>query len=236
MPKLAFDIETVGSEWDKLSAPLQESIVRSLKKSTEVEEEYLLKLEEAKVDLGFSPLTGEIVALGCFDVEKGTGTVFFQSPGKLPTEFIDNGITYKPMEEKKILESFWELARGYDEFITFNGYYFDAPYMMLRSAMLGVRPSKNLVEGRYPYQQKTCKHTDLFDQFSFYGAFKRKGMGLDGLSSAFGVKSPKEEGMDGSQVGAMFAAGEYEKIARYNAEDIRATAELYRRWEKYLRF
>ncbi len=47
--------------------------------------------------------------------------------------------------------------------------------------------------------------------------------------------SPKESGMDGSDVGPAYEAGKYLDIAKYNAEDLFATAKLFHYWDQYLR-
>jgi uncharacterized protein YprB with RNaseH-like and TPR domain len=49
-------------------------------------------------------------------------------------------------------------------FITFNGRSFDAPFLIVRSAVHRIKPSVNLIPNRYDKY-----HIDLFDQLSFYG-------------------------------------------------------------------
>lgn len=138
------------------------------------------------------------------------------------------------MDEREILSTFWTIAQKYDEFITFNGRGFDAPFMMIRSAILDVVPSRDLMEGRYLYQQRGVKHLDLYDQLTFYGATSKKGS-LHLFCKAFNIPSPKTGGA-GNEVANLFKEKEYEKIARYNMGDVIATKELYLKWVKYLRF
>lgn len=52
---------------------------------------------------------------------------------------------------------------------------------------------------------------------------------LDTLCRALGVTSPKDDGMDGSQVYDAWKAGETERIAAYNLKDAQATAEVWQR-------
>ena len=54
----------------------------------------------------------------------------------------ENGIKYKPMEEKEMLENFWAGAKEYDEFVTYNGRGFDAPFLALRSYLPADHPDK----------------------------------------------------------------------------------------------
>ena len=138
MPKIIFDIETVGEDFDELDETTQAVLTRWIKKESESEEEYQVALEDLKNGLGFSPLTGEIVVIGVLDPDKNQGAVYFQAPGDDIAEFEENGIKYKQMTEKKMLENFWKGATKYDEFISFNGRGFDAPFLAIRSASLTV--------------------------------------------------------------------------------------------------
>ncbi len=106
---------------------------------------------------------------------------------------------------------------------------------MVRSAIRGVRPTKDLMQGRYPWQQRNnaAIHIDLQDVLSFYGATRRKGS-LHLWSRAFGIESPKAGGVKGDDVGPLFKKKKFLEIAKYNVRDIRATRELYAKWEEYL--
>jgi 3'-5' exonuclease len=234
--KLVFDIETVGTDFDSLDKATQESLTRWIEKEAGNEDEYQIALEELKAGLGFSPLTGEIVAIGVLDYHKKQGGVYYQAPGKKIPEETENGIVYKSMTEGEMLKKFWELAKNYQHFITFNGRAFDAPFLMLRSAAHGIRPSKDIMRARYLYQQSAdAVHIDLYDQLSFYGATRRKGT-LHLYTRLFGIKSPKADGVTGDEVGALFKNKKYLEIAKYNAGDLFATRELYEKWESYLAF
>lgn len=235
MSKLIFDIETVGEDFDALDETTQEVLTRWLQKESESEEEYKVALEELKSGLGFSPLTGQIVAIGTLDYDTGKGGVYFQSPGQTIEPFEENDIKFKPMSEKEMLEQFWKLANHYNEFVSFNGRGFDAPFLSIRSAVHRVRPTKDLMRGRYLYQQGACLHVDLQDQMTFYGAMRKKGA-LHLWCRAFGIKSPKADGVSGDDVGRLFREKKFVDIARYNVGDLYATKELYTYWDQYMRF
>lgn len=234
--KLIVDIETVGEDFNALDHATQEALTRWIKKESESEEEYQVALEELKNGLGFSPLTGEIVAIGVLDYYKDEGVVYYQTPGAKHSESKDGNMTFKPMSEKDMLQKFWEGAQKYQHFITFNGRGFDAPFLMVRSAVHGIRPTKDLMRGRYLYQHSPdAVHIDLQDQLTFYGATRRKG-GLHLWSRAFGIESPKASGVTGDDVGRMFKEKKFLEIAKYNVGDLRATKALYEKWENYLSF
>lgn len=235
MPKLIFDIETIGEDFDSLDETTQEVLTRWLEKEAASESDYAVGLEELKSGLGFSPLTGEIVAIGVLDHDTKQGAVYFQAPGEKEQELTEEGIKFKSMSEPEMLKRFWEIAVRYDEFISFNGRTFDAPFLMIRSAVHGLTPTKNLMTNRYLNSQKyDSAHIDLLDQFTFYGAMRRKG-NLHLWCRAFGLESPKAQGVTGDDVGQLFRDKKFLDIARYNAGDLRATSGLYERWFKHFR-
>ncbi|MGH7246154.1 MAG: ribonuclease H-like domain-containing protein, partial [Candidatus Levyibacteriota bacterium] len=78
-------------------------------------------------------------------------------------------------------------------------------------------------------------HMELFDQFSFYGAFRPKGFNLHMFTRAFGIESPKASGVDGDDVTALFKEKKYLEIAKYNGLDIVATKKLFDFWNSYIR-
>lgn len=234
MSTLIFDIETVGEDFDELDETTQEVLTKWIKSDSDSEDEYEHALENLKNELGFSPLTGEIVAIGVLDAERNKGAVFYQAPGAKDKETEQDGIKFKPMPEKEMLEAFWDGAREYDEFVSFNGRMFDAPFLAIRSAVHGVRPSCDLLSNRYTSMQRGVRHVDLRDQLSFYGAMRRPGS-LHLWCRAFGIQSPKGD-ISGEDVSGLFKAKKYLDIARYNVGDLRATKELYERWKSYLRF
>ncbi len=231
--KLVFDIETIGENFDELDETTQGVLTQWLAREAADKDEYQRLLDDVKNGLGFSPLTGQIVVIGVLDVEKDKGGIYYQSPKVKAERFEEDGIAFEAMTEVQMLEKFWEVAKQYQVFVTFNGRSFDVPFLMVRSAINGVRPTKNLMFGRYLYQQHTdAIHIDLLDQLSFQGAVRRKGS-LHLWSRAFGIESPKAQGITGDDVGGLFKKKKYLDIARYNVGDLRATGALYEKWEKY---
>ncbi len=237
MSTLIFDIETVGEDFDALDETTQDVLTRWIKKESESGEDYAAALADMKNGLGFSPLTGQIVAIGIYDGEREKGAVYFQSsPKKKDESFEENGCKFEVMTEKEMLQKFWEVVEKYETFVTFNGRAFDVPFLMVRSAIHGIRPSKNLLANRYlNYQPGHARHVDLLDQLTFYGAMRKKGS-LHLWCRAFGIESPKAQGVDGDDVKALFDGGRSTDIARYNARDLRATYELYTHYLRLLQF
>ncbi|KKS65934.1 MAG: hypothetical protein UV36_C0039G0012, partial [Parcubacteria group bacterium GW2011_GWC2_42_6] len=233
MSKVVFDIETVGIDSADLDMDLQNYFFKKEDEKEEVIEKFALW-----------PFTSQIVALSMLNPETGKGKTYFQAPAQSRTEqssgseqapseeikpVIEDGMEYQAMAEKEILENFWRDIKNYRQFITFNGRLFDCPYIMLRSAVLKVRPTKNLMPPRY----NATEHVDLLEQLTFYGAFRK--FSLNCYCKAMKLKSCKTDGMDGSKVGQYFKEKRYQEIARYCAADTRATAELFEQWEKYVK-
>ena len=232
MFRLVFDIETIGEDFDSLDKTSQAVLTRWLKKESINSEDYKIELEELKNGLGFSPYTGAVVVIGVLDVEKNKGCVYYSCGDKKEEETEADAIKFKPLSEKEMLEKFWEGARQYQQFITFNGRAFDVPFLMIRSAVHNVRPTVNLMP--YRYDNNTC-HVDLLDQLTFYGAVRKK-PNLHMTARTFGIKSPKDSGITGEDVGRLYQEGKFFDIAKYNVGDLRATRELYLVWEKFIKF
>lgn len=236
MATLVLDIETVGEKFDAMDDITQHSLTRWIERESRTPEEYEVKLTDVKEGLGFSPLTGEVVAIGMLDVEKDAKIVYFQAPGEDLGRFEEDGVTYEQLDEAQMLRKFWNGVQRYDTLVTFNGRGFDVPFLVVRSMVHEIRPSVDFMEGRYPWQQKFSKYThiDLQDRLTFYGAMQRKGS-LHLWCRVFGIESPKTAGVSGDDVKELFEARRYKDIARYNVRDIVATRDLYERWEKYMR-
>ena len=109
MPKLVFDIETIGENYDEMDEATKEIMLKWLKKESYSDEEYQREVDAVKDNLGFSPLTGQIVAIGVLEIESEKGAVYYQNPafadasaGK-PDEVDYDGIKLKVMSEKAML-------------------------------------------------------------------------------------------------------------------------------------
>lgn len=226
--KLIFDIETIGVDFESLDKISQDYFLQY----TETEEEE----KEIKERLGFYPLTGEIVVIGILNPDTDKGVIYLRTDDQQLTinNQLEEGIVIETGSEKEIIEKFWEVAKLYNYFISFNGRSFDVPFLMIRSAISGVKPTKNLMSNRYLSSQKyDATHVDLLDQFTFYGAVRKK-FNLHFWAKAFGIKSPKEEGITGDDINRLYKERKLLEIAKYNLGDLKATKNLYEKWERYL--
>ena len=221
MERLVFDIETVGTAWESLDPAVQESLLRP----ADTDEER----QEVRDSLGLFPVTAQIACVALYSPEQDHAAVCFQAPNSGVETVREEKAVFVPCTEKELLTRFWEAVGRAKQIITFNGRGFDCPFLLVRSAANRVRPTIDLMPNRYSNQ-----HVDLMDQFTWFGAFRRR-FSLEVWCKALGVEQPKRE-VRGSDVAGLYAAGEYMTIARYCLGDARATAQLFDLWSKYMRY
>ena len=222
MNRVVFDIETLGFPLDSFDEKQQEYLLKFAK----TDEERLETIQK----LALTPLTGHIIAIGMLNPDSHHGKVWFESDAQDSFASDDGKVEFVSATEKEMLEGFWQSIGHFNQFITFNGRSFDCPYIMLRSAILGVKPTRNLL----PYRYSFSEHCDLLEQLTFYNAFRK--FNLDFYCKLFGIKSPKSEGITGLDLGPLHEAKRFRDIAEYCLGDVEATAELFSRWHEFLAF
>ncbi len=212
---IVFDIETVGVPWESLPESVRANLTRKAGDGGE---------EEARSLLGLSPATGKIVAIAYFDVQQGRGAVYYENEDP---NAVDEDEQYFPGNERFLLEKFYQIIGRYRRYLSYNGKYFDVPYLLARSAVHQIVPRPFPVTRRFTLMP----HLDLCELLSSFGALRFPT--LDAWCHTFDVKSPKD-GIDGSQVQSFYDAGKIREIAAYCLEDVRATAQLFEKVEPYL--
>lgn len=222
MSRIVFDIETLGFPLESFDQEAQTYLMRFADSDE--------KIEELKKNLNLHALTAQILCVALYNPDTQRGKVFFQSARKEEFYSDDHSCQYASGTEEEILRNFWEIIPKYDQFITFNGRSFDCPFLLLRSAKLGVQTTRNLM----PYRYDSDIHCDLLEQLTFYQATRR--FSLDFYCKSFGIESPKAKGITGLDMKKLFDEKRFRDIADYCYGDVLATAELYRRWFAYLNF
>ncbi|MBI4546979.1 MAG: ribonuclease H-like domain-containing protein [Ignavibacteriae bacterium] len=220
MSRVVFDIETLAFPLETFDPVQQEYLL----KFADTEEKREAELQK----LNLHALTAQIIAIGMLNPDTNAGKVFYQSAKHEQYASGDGKIEFISSDERSLLQNFWLAVQHYNRFITFNGRTFDCPFLMLRSALLGITPTRNLM----PYRYDANVHCDLLDQFTFYGAIRK--FNLDFYCKAFGLTSPKSSGITGLNLGPLFREGKFKEIAQYCLGDVIATTELFRRWDQYL--
>ena len=233
MSYLVFDIETIGQKFESMDKKTKDIVKGWAEKNAEEEDGKNVKKELEKIKNGFplSPYLGEIVAVSVLDHE-GNGGTYFQAPKGGVEDFEEEGIRYRVCTEKQILERFWDVARHYMCFVSFNGRRFDVPYLVTRAAINGIKPTRDLMTNRYVTMQRNVTHIDLQDQLTFYGAMY-PAPNLHFATNSFGIKSPKTGDITGADVPEAFEKKRYKEIAEYCMADVFATRELYEKYKEY---
>lgn len=221
MATVVIDIETAGLPWDALDDAQKTYLLKNAK--TEDERSRLPEM------LSLWPFTGRIIVIAMLNPDTGRGRIWYEkSDGRAEEKSADGLFTFIGDTEAVCLAEFWKAMRRFQRFVTFNGRGFDGPFLMLRSAALGIAATRNLVGYRYSIRP----HTDLLEVVSFFGASRK--WNLDFACKSFGVASPKEQGLDGFSVGHFYRAGRLREIALYCRRDVEATACLFQKLEKTL--
>jgi 3'-5' exonuclease len=234
MDYLVFDIETAAIPFSQFDEAQQEYLTRGC--ATEEDRQRQINL------MSLNPLTAQVVSIGMlqFSSLDAEPIACVYSTGDEPFDGkLDDGATWRVRSEQEVVERWWKVIEhgeknGGQHLISFNGRGFDCPFLMLRSAVLRVRPTRNLMQGtRWNY----ARHTDLADELSFHnnernGAMRR--FNFDFYCKAFNIASPKSEGITGYDVPKFFRDGRYKEIAAYCLRDVRATWELFKVWKEYL--
>lgn len=234
MAKLVFDIETSALPVENFDSVQCEYLFREAdRQPDEVSRE--AKKSEITQFMSLWPFTAQVVCTAMLNAETQRGQVLFiaedyeEDADAGPVEFVPCA------DEVELLTAFWDVAKHYDEVVTFNGRGFDVPFLYLRSAQLNVPISKKNWLG---YRFATEPHCDLAEQLTFYGVSGRDGaarrFNLDFYCKAFGIESPKSHGVTGMDVKDLLAAGKYREIAEYCLRDVHATVLLYQIWRDRL--
>ncbi|MEK6375706.1 MAG: ribonuclease H-like domain-containing protein [Acidobacteriota bacterium] len=217
MKKLVIDIETVGIPWEEHDPYVREYLIRGLNEGD---------AEAARSAGGLSPFRGRIIAIGVINIGDNRSCALYEMPGQTDLRIEKDGVrTYISGTERQILQKFWEFFENDSRFISFNGRQFDGPFLMIRSAVNGIIPKRDLVGYRYGFHP----NCDLREALNFFGTVNARQFkfNLDLACKAFGVETSKGEGLDGRSVEAWYRAGRHREIAEYCLDDVRATKELY---------
>ncbi|HOW66237.1 MAG TPA: 3'-5' exonuclease [Candidatus Paceibacterota bacterium] len=235
MATLVFDIETSALPLEAFDDVQQEYLFREAGKLTD-ETQRQLKREEIHRQFSLWPLTAQVVCLAMLNADTSRGQVLFTA-NDFEDEADDAGpVEFVPcVDEAELLTAFWDVARHYDQIVTFNGRSFDVPFIYLRSALLKVNITRRDWLG---YRFQTEPHCDLAEQLTFYSVSGREGaarkFNLDFYCKAFGLQSPKSQGITGMDVTELVRQERFRDIAEYCLRDVQATVLLFQIWKERL--
>src|SRR6201992_4114687 len=204
MATLVFDIETSALPIEMFDEAQQEYLFRETEKIEDAVAKDA-KREEITRFMSLWPFTSQVVCIAMLNAETGRGQSIYlaedfedEEPENAPVKFVPCA------DEGELLAAFWDVAKHYDNIVTFNGRGFDVPFIYLRSALLNVPISRKDWLG---YRYQTEPHCDLAEQLTFYGVSGREGaarrFNLDFYCKAFGIESPKSHGVSGRDINSM---------------------------------
>ncbi len=148
-------------------------------------------------------------------------------------------------DEEKVLNVFWRafLRLGHPKLVTFNGKSFDLPVLILRSLQFPSMLEKEEVEKAFKiltdksdkwednqpnYLNRYTKyHIDLVELFGIYRKYSLKAI-------CYLCNIPVKTEGEGNKVEEMFVNGKLKEIAKYCAEDVKATALLFSYLNKHI--
>ncbi|MBI3820335.1 MAG: ribonuclease H-like domain-containing protein [Planctomycetes bacterium] len=219
---LTFDIEVAGLEWEEIDELTRGYL---LERARDEQEKAAVPERTA-----LFPGLGKVIAIGMWNLNTEQGGLLLEGP---PT----NGhITYERIagcklfrgSEADIIREFWRIINPHERgarkrLVSFNGRQYDMPVLAIRSAMLGIKPSRSI--DTKPWERDS--HVDLMDVLTFNGGLRER-YKLDYWCRRFDIESPKTK-LDGSQVQRAYREKRIEDIGEYCVRDTRATGELFKK-------
>jgi DNA polymerase elongation subunit (family B) len=235
MATLVFDIETSALPPETFDEVQSEYLFRDCERIEDLAGREKRRAEITQM-MSLWPLTSRVVCVAMLNVDTARGQVLFTAEDFEEGTLEESPVEFVPcVDEAELLGQFWEVAKRYENVVTFNGRGFDVPFLYLRSAQLNVPITRKDWLG---YRYATEPHCDLAEQLTFYGVSGRDGaarkFNLDFYCKAFGVESPKSHGVTGMDVTRLIAEGRFREIAEYCLRDVAATVKLYEIWKERL--
>lgn len=206
MREVVLDIETAPcdkAQWDELVRR-----VPSLGKNA---------LDRTALDWSF----GHIVCVGLSIAGRpgAAGFVGTEAAAAPPQE-----ICWAGADEAELLANFWKTITPDDVLIGHNLLGFDLPYIMGRSVIARVKPSRRIDLRRY-------RPDTVYDTMQVWCGWEAgKYPKLDTLAAIMGFAGKTGSG---AEVAGWVAAGEWEKIKAYCMDDVRLTRSVYQRMREY---
>ena len=218
-PVLVFDIETIA---DTQAARRIYPQLADLNEADTLSALTAIRIQEAGHDFMRLPLQ-RIVCISALYIKDGQFSLFSLSADKF--------------SEKEILAKFFRAFNDIEklpQLISWNGSGFDIPVLIYRAMQYDLSAPwlfeegeriKNMRFNNYVNRFQT-RHLDLMDRFSQYGASRREAM--DVVASLYGLPGKTE--VNGSMVGALVAADDWQTLSVYCESDVMNTWLIYLRW------
>ena len=209
---LVIDIETIPN-MDVIDLLPEPKADARLKDRVKIAADIEKKKAEAVGKMGLDPNFGRVCVIG-----------YAERPGgEQPATRDDHMSEATDEEEARILTAFWETVRVCDRIGSFNGAGFDIPFILRRSWLLGVRPTRKFETVPWRCATGESNHVDVRLALSLGDA---KAKGTMDLYGKLKLGRGKTDGMDGSQVWDYWQEGRVDEICEYCREDCATTFGL----------
>lgn len=217
---LVIDIETVPSvEFEDLPAEQQKYLLARPSPLGQ-----LSQRESADKQLNMTPIYGKIVTIALWLASEDRGACLLEGDDNEWRDDLNIASQCFVGTEQEMLTNFWKIVEKYSgQVITWNGRGFDIPFLYLRSAIHGVKPTRNIMGTRY----RTELHCDLFEIVNFHGATRIGSYSLESYCHAFGVQKQPSLVPSPGEVPELYRAGELHNIAKHCMSDVAATHALF---------
>ncbi len=169
---------------------------------------------------------GEIISIACCD-DSGREWVHCRPPGGFEDELLGKFFDTVDAWTLQDAEALFPHGRAGefpvdDHHVVGHNTAFDTGYLWRRATVHG------LVRPRWLPGPTARAGRDFTCTMMLWSGFGGR-VSLDALCRALGVESPKDGGIDGSQVFDAWLRGETARIAEYNLRDVKATREVFHR-------
>lgn len=164
--------------------------------------EYLMDKRISREDRSLNPLYAKIIAIGLKAM---------------------NGINIYNGEEKEILEQFWSnIGNSLNTtLVTYNGYKFDIPFIILRSIINKVKIPFSINLNKW--QMEKSNHFDLMLFFSQHETFINPNLRI--LGKMYGIES--DDKLYGYDIERLYKEGKIEEIKKKCQNDIEVMEKLF---------
>lgn len=167
----------------------------------ETVKEYLMDKQISKEMRSFNPLFSKIICIGLKD---------------------KNGFTAIRGEEKDILVKFWGIVKDYSIFVTHNGYGFDIPFIVVRSAINKIEYHNKIWLNKFSMMGSNHFDTMLF--FNQNGVFTSGR--IDIIAKTLNIEIPDGR-FDGREVERLYKDGKIDEIIEHCRQDVEITEKVY---------
>lgn len=216
---LIIDIETRrdGPGLKRYNEVVRVKVPKQYKKEESIARFEVEQIAKRHEQAALLPWTGRIVAIAF-------GKLYYKPSGGDEKLVCDKKIVVNldPAGEPDLIRSFWEMAEGTLQFIGYNILGFDIPFIVLRSMIHDVKPTRSIGLARY----KSCPVYDLMQLLA--GWDMKKVVKLDVACELLGIENPLP-GVDGSQVENM----DEDMLIEYGKAEIDKIFRLYERMEPF---